>query len=1320
MQESPPRHLASVRTEQILSGLLVALGMTVISGWLLKMPMLTILKAGSVPMVFNTALCFLLAGTAILLLSSTDASALRARRAICILMLLLCGTTLLELLFDRSLGVDLAFLHTWFDYGNTRPGRMAPNTAIGFMLVASTMLLAERVSSKRRARVVVLLTFIVMAVGLTGLVGYLVAPDLLFNWARSARMAIHTACGMISCSIALWLSWTRCDWYRSREYFREDEKIRFLGSVILAVATVTVGLVGFVLLQSSLEATLESDLAVVIRNRTPWFKLAVARTERLVNSGITLSGANEAGAALLDHNEGPAQQARFAAVAQRLLASGFSGVALNDAQGKSLQQFGRMNRQPALLMPYAPDHHIEMLWDDRLVLRIHFPLRSPGGAAGEIVLDDATLALAKAMFNASRLGKTGDITICARQQELVRCFPSNRQAQPYVASRGGRDLLPLPVELAIAGGSGIAHAVDPNGHNIIAAYGPLAPGLGFVAQQDAAEVYGLIRDALAIGAPIILLIAAAAAALLYFQLHPLASSMWASEQAAAEQELELRTIMEAAGDGIVTTDRRGVIRSVNATVCQIFQYRPAELIGRSIAVLMPPERRWGQARRVLRCLRGIAAGARDLELKGQTRQGRVLPLELTINQVPLSGKELLVGVLRDVSARRAAEVRLADNEKFLRTVADNTPALIGYIDTAQVYRFANQSYQNMLGIDPAWMLGRTVEEVLGPESYARVRANIALALSGQRVHFESEAPRQGRVMHFMTDYIPDLAPDGKVLGCHVMVTDISARKKAELSQARGEQLAEAASRAKSDFLANMSHEIRTPMNAVLGITHLLGKTPLSAEQQEFVGMIQSAGNSLLSVISDILDFSKIEAGKFDIVCAPFELAELMEAVGSTMRASVGSKPIALRLQTGPEVAPCWMGDMARLRQVLLNLVSNALKFTAEGEIAVLAEQIGSADQPALRLTVRDTGIGMDKVQLERIFQPFEQADSSTSRRFGGTGLGLAISRRLVELMGGQLTVTSQPGKGSSFVAVLPFAVAPVADIPARRGMAGTAALATAPAAASVAKPARRLDGLRLMLVEDNPLNQVVARGMLEAAGATIAVAPDGAQAVALLRAGMQDFDLVLMDVQMPVMDGYAATTLMRRELGATLPILAMSAGVMESERQRCLDCGMNDFIAKPVHYDSMLATILAVLGPRAEAPAPARAVPAGAPSGNGFEPGVFDLSKLLAVAPNPQIQDMLVQLVRKAAGRILGDMAQAQASWEQGDVTAAAAALHSLRGSIGSLGATRFAAASMALEQALHRQSDTEVPALFAAAEQELQAVAVAARAWLATTDGTI
>ncbi|GGZ01091.1 PAS domain S-box protein [Pseudoduganella plicata] len=783
--------------------------------------------------------------------------------------------------------------------------------------------------------------------------------------------------------------------------------------------------------------------------------------------------------------------------------------------------------------------------------------------------------------------------------------------------------------------------------------------------------------------------------------------------------------------------------------------------------------------------------------------------------VTADGKSLgAVVASSDITARREAERRLADSERFLRTMADNNPAMIGYVDRDRIYRFANRTYGATLNLAPEAIVGRHMRDVLGEPAYAVVEPHVAQALAGKSVHFETDFQHPSWPRYFMGDYVPNIDANGVVLGFHTMVTDITDRKMAELGHARNERLAQAANRAKSEFVANVSHEIRTPMNAVLGLTHLLDKTGLTPPQREYVAMIQSCGKTLVGIINDVLDFSKIEAGRIDIAALPFPLSQLVEGIATAMRAS--DKPINLVVDVAPDLPPAYIGDVTRLQQVVMNLVGNALKFTTAGEVVVTISRIAQHGATAsLRIDVRDTGIGISEEQLARLFRPFEQADAGISRRFGGTGLGLTIARQLTELMGGRIAVASVVGAGSTFTVTLPLTCAPAVPAPAqvggrllvidvspacRGGIEHAAAslgwtvvtasdteaagelLAAAPVDAlltgaaqpgvqrlldahaarwpeaqaallqltggpdrgvaplpgavplarpvtahslrsALATPGRHaavtqrenlpaggtgLAGARILLVEDNALNQLVAKGILEPAGVVVTAVWNGQEAVDAMSADPTRYDLVLMDVQMPVMDGYTATRLLRTRLGVRQPILAMSAGVTAAEREECLAAGMNDFIAKPVDVEQMMESLRQHLG-RTDKTAGAAATPA-LPAA-----AVFNVDRLAALgAGDPGQRLALVTLVERMAREAPAELARAREVWEEGDAKAAGATLHALRGGVGSLGARDFAQATLRLEAALREGRGALVAGLFDEVARQLGATAAAARAWLA------
>ncbi len=398
-----------------------------------------------------------------------------------------------------------------------------------------------------------------------------------------------------------------------------------------------------------------------------------------------------------------------------------------------------------------------------------------------------------------------------------------------------------------------------------------------------------------------------------------------------------------------------------------------------------------------------------------------------------------------------------------------------------------------------------------------------------------------------------------------LVAEIGQRQAAEEKLLRAKDRVEAASLAKSEFLANMSHEIRTPMNGILGTLQLLLHTHLDPTQKEYVAVSHASAQGLLAILNDILDFSKIEAGKLELEQIPFDLRETVAALTALFAEQSEKKQLTITTEIDDRVPATLLGDPGRVRQIIANLLSNAIKFTPAGTIAIRLQVLKTADDTSvIRLEVRDTGIGIEPRHLDRLFESFTQADGSTTRKYGGTGLGLTIVMQLCELMGGEIGVASTFGQGSSFWCDIPFAT--VVD---GKGAGGRTGHGTA------VQPLPAILHGQILLVEDNPVNQMVARRMLDRLGLEYRCANNGEEALALL--DLHHFDLVLMDCQMPGMDGFDATRLRRKkeheEGKPRTPIVAMTANAMKGDRERCLEAGMDDYIAKPVKLPVLQETL---------------------------------------------------------------------------------------------------------------------------------------------------
>ncbi|CCG09263.1 ATP-binding protein [Pararhodospirillum photometricum] len=492
--------------------------------------------------------------------------------------------------------------------------------------------------------------------------------------------------------------------------------------------------------------------------------------------------------------------------------------------------------------------------------------------------------------------------------------------------------------------------------------------------------------------------------------------------------------------------------------------------------------------------------------------------------------------------------------------------------------------------------------------------------------------------------------------------------------------AEAAAQAKSAFLATMSHEIRTPMNGVLGMLDVLGRTALSPDQAHAVGIIRESAHSLMRLINDILDFSKIEAGRLELEHIPLSLPDTLESVLAPLRPAARAKGLGLGAEVGPDVPAQGLGDPTRLRQILYNLVGNALKFTADGEVKVCLERLSvPGDTPWIRIKVSDTGIGMTPEQTARLFRPFAQAEASTARRFGGTGLGLSICRQLVQGMGGRIAVESSPGDGTTFGVDLPF--------PSCEGVPATGADA-ADAPADTPLPCFAPEA-PVLVVDDNPINREVIVCQLRALGCAAVTAVDGHDALSVL--ARQPVALVITDCAMPSMDGLALARHLRAEAspaagGGSLPILGLSANAQAGEAQRCRMAGMDDFLTKPVST-ARLGMALARWLAQTDGPPPR---PSGPPNGEGW--GVVRDGKgrlILDVRPFQEVVGDDREAIRGLLGRF---MASSQPLVDR--LRAAAAdpetlreAAHTLKGAAGMVGAPALAEACQTVEQRATRDS---------------------------------
>ena len=687
----------------------------------------------------------------------------------------------------------------------------------------------------------------------------------------------------------------------------------------------------------------------------------------------------------------------------------------------------------------------------------------------------------------------------------------------------------------------------------------------------------------------------------------------------------------------------------------------------------------------------------DLEAQiqnGSSGQGGPTQWVRLVGEIDWQGQDTdrLIGAVQDITFQIRTQQRIAEEQRILRSAIDAVGEAFALYDPDDRLVYFNDKYRELVSAQGPVQEGMFFETLVRSaarrgvfeESRGREDAWVAEMMHHHR-EIQGDKIRKvsdGRWMRFIDQRTSD--------GYHVVFRiDVTALQDALLA-------ADAAARSKGQFLANMSHEIRTPINAIMGLLQLLGHTALDPQQDELVRKARTAARSLLDILNDILDFSKVEAGKMELHAEPFDVHQLVRELSVILSGALGDKPVELVYDVDARLPPALLGDALRLKQVLINLGGNAIKFTERGRVALRVQQVRrSRNGVQLRFAVEDTGIGIHPDQQRHIFSGFSQAEASTARRYGGTGLGLAISQRLVALMGSELTLQSTPGEGSVFAFEIHLPLADPAGVP----------VLPAPAP----RGAARLAGLRLLLAEDNALNREVALAMLRREGAEVTVAVDGREAVQALERAPGGHDLVLMDVQMPVLDGLQATREIRGRLQLRdLPIMAMTANAMQSDREQCAEAGMNAHMGKPFELDELVVQILRLTG-RAAGPA---LPPAQAPSGPVAAAVLESVAALRRLGGDAVLLRRLRQGFAQAAPAQLTAVRQTVA---QEDAATAAGLLHQLKSSAAAVGVEILARACADAEQALRAGAAEACRGPVLQAVEAAGAAALAALAqWLA------
>jgi PAS domain S-box-containing protein len=756
------------------------------------------------------------------------------------------------------------------------------------------------------------------------------------------------------------------------------------------------------------------------------------------------------------------------------------------------------------------------------------------------------------------------------------------------------------------------------------------------------------------------------------------------EAALQETMMLQRAILNGTSYAIISTDNRGMIQTFNRAAEKLLGYSAQELLGRQTPFIFHDPEEIARRRAEMSSELGRPVSqeevfigkastglADDREWTYIAKNGRRIPVQLSLTALTDDAGEItgFIGIAIDITERKRIEGALRESQEQVRSAFDFAPIGIGLVAPDGRWLQVNRALTQIVGYSEEELLSTTFQAITHPDDVDADLEQVRRMLDRSIESYQMEKRylhKDGHIVWVLLSTSLVWAENGAPLYFVAQIQDISERKRVDAELAAARDAALESARLKSEFLANMSHEIRTPMNGIIGMTGLLVDTPLNPEQREYAEIIRSSATALLTIVNDILDFSKIEAGKLVVERVDMDIVEVVEGTCGLLAERAREKGIELKTDVDAGIPSPLRGDPVRVRQILINLIGNAIKFTDAGRVRVTCTlERTSSSRLTIRFAVQDTGIGITAEALAGLFQPFTQADSSTTRKYGGTGLGLVISRRLAEIMGGALGAESRPGAGSTFWFVLPFELHRSSQVGDRRN-------APAPAMTDIAEAA---PAFRILVAEDNLVNQKVTVGQLSKLGYKADVVSNGLQ---VLEAHARNrYDLILMDCQMPMMDGFRATEeIRRREAGGPrTTIVALTANAMSGTRERCVASGMDRYITKPVDFND-LAALMAELGD-VTAGSHAAQQPAGERE-DPLDAAVIADLRALDQWGDESLLDELIDLFAREAPERLREINAAAGSGSAQQIERMA---HKLAGSASVLGARHLAALLLGVER---------------------------------------
>jgi len=628
-----------------------------------------------------------------------------------------------------------------------------------------------------------------------------------------------------------------------------------------------------------------------------------------------------------------------------------------------------------------------------------------------------------------------------------------------------------------------------------------------------------------------------------------------------QSEERNRLIMNSALNAIINIDTKGKITFWNSQAENIFGWKRNEVIGKLLSeTIIPNQHKSGHdngMKHYLNTGEGPALN-KQLELPAINKQGIEFPVEISIIPIKQNDELFFCSFIQDISKRKTAEDNLKFQEEKYRNIIANMNLGLIEVDNDEIIQFANQSFANVSGYELDEIIGKNPASLFTQgDNYELLKKQIELRKQGISNMYELLVKnKRGELRWWTISAAPNYDDKGKLIGSIGIHLDITEQKQLEIDLEREKVKAEEASKAKEAFLANMSHEIRTPLNAIIGFLRELNKQELTDLQKEYIENSSIASKHLLSIINNILDISKIEAGEMSLEKEDFILENSINNVITVLHPKANQKGIKLISNCNSSISKVLKGDALRIEQILFNLVGNSLKFTQKGEISINCKLINDyPNYQDISISISDTGIGMDKEFMNSIFRKFSQEDLEVTRKFGGTGLGMAITKELVQLMKGRIEIESEKNVGTTIHIFLNFKKGDSDNLKKTHQETTTTSL----------------ENISILLVEDNDMNRMVAQNSLQYYNCKITEVENGVEALEILK--KENFDIILMDIQMPEMDGIEATKIIRTEFKLTTPIVALTANAFKSEIEKCKKAGMNDYVTKPFDEITLIETI---------------------------------------------------------------------------------------------------------------------------------------------------